>query len=918
MGKLRFITTLATLLLCVAPVLSEQLSDKYNSQRPIVIACDWDKPPYEFLNDHGQPSGTNVDVMRAIMDQIGIPCTFVMKEWSNAVKTFERGDADLIFAHVNRFKGSNFHATQIINYNRIRVAMARDTSDIVSIKTLEKEGVVLKTGDYTGMYFKDIDSALLARIEYQSPKVALRSLLAGDSKFFVWGEEPLKWKIKELNLEGIYLNDVGIPVSEVHIIGRDKELIDLIDDQFSRLKQSGELKQILDKWMHPELVHDSTTPMAIYVTLAILLSAVLIILFARLAKSHVRSAVRNSSELSEMMFRALHMGNFRLMEYDIARDRFTNSYDGDLLPTTGMTLEEFTQRIHPNQRDEFSQKMQQLMQGRERQFELNKQWNASTDTEPQWLNFQGYAIAETDADGHPVYVVNAIHDVTHDIEENHAARQLVSKYERLSNLPFVGMSFYDHDGWLIGMNDTMKQLYGISSENPQSERFWETVCMFDIPHLRNIYTHDTREDLLVCQHIEYPELDVDRYAEFNVHPLFGAEGQIANYAVSSVDLTKEHDLDHEAHRQRRRLREVEQQTAIQRERLGFLLRHSDNYLMNNDVNERTITFFRTPEEPKYTFSHDSFVNMLHADQRETARQLLTDTTTVSHQLLARMTDGSQCPLGRMLRITFHPVSDSRGAIVAHQGLATDITTLCDARQQLADEQQLAANSVQLKNGFLASMTHELRTPLNAIVGFTGILEALDSDERAEYVRIIRNSSDMLQRLINDIIEASSITDGPTTIQPTRIDFATAFDDICLTLQQRVQNPEVEFIKDNPYDSFPVKLDIGRIQQVLTNFVTNAVKFTQKGFIRVGYRHEDDGLYLYCTDSGMGIDKEKQKIVFDRFVKLNEFVQGTGMGLAICKSIAERCGGHIGVHSEGLGKGCTFWMTVPCELGEMRI
>ena len=220
---------------------------------------------------------------------------------------------------------------------------------------------------------------------------------------------------------------------------------------------------------------------------------------------------------------------------------------------------------------------------------------------------------------------------------------------------------------------------------------------------------------------------------------------------------------------------------------------------------------------------------------------------------------------------------------------------------------------------MASMTHELRTPLNAIVGFTGVLEALgDSPDRAEYVRIIHNSTDMLQRLINDIIEASSITDGAFSIKPQNVDFAEAFEDICITLSQRVEDPAVAFVKDNPYTHFHTVLDIGRVQQVLTNFVTNAVKFTKQGSITVGYRYrslnggEQRGLYCYCRDTGAGIPKEKQRIVFDRFVKLDEFVQGTGMGLAICKSIVERCGGNIGLESEGLGKGTTFWMWIPCE------
>ena len=127
-----------------------------------------------------------------------------------------------------------------------------------------------------------------------------------------------------------------------------------------------------------------------------------------------------------------------------------------------------------------------------------------------------------------------------------------------------------------------------------------------------------------------------------------------------------------------------------------------------------------------------------------------------------------------------------------------------------------------------------------------------------------------------------------------------------------------FIKDNPYTNFPSRTDQERTLQVITNFVTNAVKYTRQGHIKVGYRAESrevdgqsrEGIYIYCEDTGAGIPKEKQASIFDRFVKLNDFVQGTGLGLSICKSIAERCGGAIGVESEGNGKGSTFWLWIP--------
>ena len=454
----RLYTYFIMLLLSATAIRStaQQLSDTYTKQRPVVIVCDWDKAPYEFLNNNGQPSGSNIDVMQAVMKELNLPCRFVMKDWSIALKTFERGDADIILANARRYRSEPYVLSEnIVNYNRIRVAMRSDSVGMVSLNQLESDGAVFKPGDYSAFYFMDGDTMRNRRMEFQTPKVALLGVLNGDYKYYVWGEEPLKWKIKELNLDGIALNDVGIPISEIHIIGRDRQLIEQIDDQYSRLKQRGEIAAIQDHWFHPERVHDHSSPMVYYIIVAMLLLAALCYFFARLAKAHVRSAAHKSTELNSMMYKALHMGNFIIMVYDIKNDRMTNSY-GQILPKEGLTLEEFTNHIHPSQQQEFTQKMKRLTEGRERQFVLNKLFNSATDDAPHWLNFHGHAILELDNEGHPAYVVNAIHDVTNDVEENKAERELVKKYEQLSNIPFIAMSFYDKDGWLIDLNDNRR------------------------------------------------------------------------------------------------------------------------------------------------------------------------------------------------------------------------------------------------------------------------------------------------------------------------------------------------------------------------------------------------------------------------------------------------------------------------------
>ena len=228
----------------------------------------------------------------------------------------------------------------------------------------------------------------------------------------------------------------------------------------------------------------------------------------------------------------------------------------------------------------------------------------------------------------------------------------------------------------------------------------------------------------------------------------------------------------------------------------------------------------------------------------------------------------------------------------------------------------------MKSVFIANMTHEIRTPLNAIVGFSDVLPMLtNQEERQEMLRLIMDNCDMLMRLVNDIQAAASLdVKGGVQITPVKIDFSKFFDEISESMAHRVQAPGVEFIKENPYTTYVTTVDEAHIRQVCTNFVTNAVKYTQQGHIKLGYRKEwreenggnREGLYIYCEDTGNGIPKESQSKVFDRFFKLNDYIQGTGLGLSICKAIADACHGFIGVDSEGENQGSTFWLWIPCE------
>ncbi len=246
--------------------------------------------------------------------------------------------------------------------------------------------------------------------------------------------------------------------------------------------------------------------------------------------------------------------------------------------------------------------------------------------------------------------------------------------------------------------------------------------------------------------------------------------------------------------------------------------------------------------------------------------------------------------------------------------------LNDITEQRQD--QLALMKVQeadkMKNAFIANMSHEIRTPLNAIVGFAHLVtETTNASEQREYFSIINKNCDLLLKLINDILDLSKIESGRLNYNVSEVELR----DICqeaYVVQSLKMTSDVALLYNSvAMPSVRLWIDPHRVEQVLLNLLSNAIKFTSKGFISLFYEVEDMFVRVSVMDTGIGISEEKLESVFERFVKLDDFYQGVGLGLPICKMIVEQLGGEIGVRSE-LGKGSTFWFTLPLVVTDKAV
>lgn len=241
-----------------------------------------------------------------------------------------------------------------------------------------------------------------------------------------------------------------------------------------------------------------------------------------------------------------------------------------------------------------------------------------------------------------------------------------------------------------------------------------------------------------------------------------------------------------------------------------------------------------------------------------------------------------------------------------------LVMLSDVTEQRQNELDLikAQEADKMKNAFIANMSHEIRTPMNAIVGFSRLITETDNaSEQQEYLTIIKNNSDLLLQLINDILDFAKIESGTLNYNMSSVDLKDICHEVYVSQSLKMTSDVALLFNADLLPSVRLQTDVQRIEQVLLNLLSNAIKCTSQGFISLSYELEDEFVKVSVTDTGIGIAKEKQDSVFDRFVKLDEFKQGTGLGLSICKMIIEKLGGEIGLKSQ-LGKGSTFWFTLP--------
>jgi len=649
----------------------------------------------------------------------------------------------------------------------------------------------------------------------------------------------------------------------------------------------------------------------------VIIAAIVMIIMNRLVKQRVLRSVNSTFDIHDMMEKTLKISASNVIIYDVHKG-IVSQLSGYMLSKGDINVETYKQHVHPDDLDTVLENIRSLIRGEGTSVEFDYRWNFNFDEgAPQWGYLHNTSVAEyVDGVPQPVTIISALVDQTNLYEQQEQETALSKRYKQIFENSIIGLSFYSADGWLIDANRQMRVICNFDSD--EGDSYFSNTNLFDVAPFNEVLDRNNLEDYWACSLSVVPERNMYVYLEIRVHPILDSLGHVVYLAVAARDISEERKLYLQQKLNDEQIQKAKEAIQLYETELRYMMESCKMQAWRIIIEENRIEFYSGLSTIVRSITMNEMREIFVNKDDEFVRSLSDPYKALDHplvyvgQICPRHSESINGPL--WVQINSIPEYDDKGHLKGSFGIWRNINDIMHKQELLKRETERAKDSGHQKSVFLANMTHEIRTPLNAIVGFSDLLQAVESpEEKHEMIRIIHNNCDMLLRLINDILVLSNVDANAMQIRPEMVDFAIEFNDICKSLSERVQEPSVEFLSDNPCDTLLVSIDKSRIQQVITNFVTNAVKYTHQGHIRVGYRLEERdgrrGLYVYCEDTGAGIPDDQLGRVFERFVKLNDYIQGTGLGLSICKAIVDRCNGDIGVESK-FGEGSTFWFWIP--------
>ena len=904
----------------------------YTEQNPLVYEDAWDLWPYAFLNDNGEPDGFNIDLIRLIMKELNIPYIIKLRPQQQAFEDLRDRKSDLMLGLAVGFHDQYglYGNNAITLFTQSVAAPKGKPTDIKTFRDLGKEGINVIVNPNSMSYHLMIDYGWEENaIPSSDLREVIQQVSAHEDGQIVWNTLSLKWLMNRYHIDNLQLTPVNMPHGEYKFMSNDQQLLDRLDEAYTKLYTADKITPLQDKWFYPERLKPET-PQWIWYALGI---ALLLIVFASAYAISYRIQSNKLNRQNLMRNRRLALilqtSQVRIWTYDIVKDQFAWCNDNGQVAYT-YSMEEFSQRYSPEDSARLKTALNRLAKGTKnnKEEELTLSLRAK-DVEGGDTDLRDYyivlSVLRRDKEGKPRVIIGTKKDVTKESQHKRDENDRALRYWSIFYTPIVGIMYFDKEGKIVNINPKACDMFCCEAE----EIIAEKASIRDILGIGDMSLESL--DGFYATHI----IDLDKipdeertiksikakgklYNEFKLMTVYDDSEELLGIFAFTRDITTlVSGFDQEQERQR----EINEVTGVldhYGNALNATISDTDIRLIRYSPGSHTLTIFNGTNKIQHRLTQTRCMALVGENSKRAAMRLLTDMDDRADKVIEHnIQTALRAKGGKTLTLYFKlkPNYDKDGNVKEYLGLLRDISELMAIERQMAIETAKVQEVENTKNSFVKNMVQDIKEPMNTVMGYVSqIGEKAPTDNEEELCQGIAQNADYLLHLIDNILYLSRLEARMVDIKKEPCNFAEIFEEQCATGWMKYKNAETRYIVENPYEQLTIDIDAGNLGQAIAQIAANAAQHTKSGVVKARYNYIGRRLIISIDDTGEGIPAEQ----LDKIKQEQPGGAHTtkGLGLAITKELISQMEGTLEIMSEE-GSGTTVYITLPCHASVVK-
>ncbi len=885
----------------------------FSTSHPLIYEDVWDLWPYSFLNDNGEPDGFSVDLVRLIMKELDIPYEIRLKPSSEAFRDLKSGKSDLMLG-----LAVGFH-DEFGKFSKNAVTLF--TQSVVTPKN--KEVVIKRFRDLSNHQVIVCDSSLAYHLmlEYGwgenaipvgDMREAIQEVSAKEEGQILWNTLSLKWLMQRYHIDNLELTPVNMQHGQYKFMSNNQQLLDKLDEAYTRLYTNDKIQPLQDKWFYPERQDMEESKGLWYLLGGGLLLLVFMAVYGISYHIQNRKIKLENVKRNNRLALILQTSQVHIWTYDIKTNRFSWHNDNGQVAYT-YSMEEFSQRYSREDFVSLKSALDKLADTRktdeeEKEIELNLR---AKDVEDGDTNDRDYhivlSVLSRDKKGNPDVIIGTKKDVTEEQQQKRLDEERTLRYWSIFYTPILGIILFDKDGRLVNINPKACDIFGCNAEETIDQGVnIRSMLDIDIQDLEDVNGYQA------TQHVGH-----DMITEFRLMTIHDDAGDMLGVFAFCRDITMSEsnkDLEQENQKKIDALHDEQRQYT---EMLNATISDTDIRQVTYSPDSHTLTIYRGTDTIQHALTQTRCMTLVDEQSQRQAMRLLSNMDDYEDKVIEyNIRTTLRSTGGRPLMLYFHlePFHDNDGKVKEYRGMLRDISEMDWIERQMELQTAKVQEVEKTKNSFVKNMVQEIRNPMNAIVKHVAqINDNSPSPNEAELREVIQQNADYLLHIVDNILYLSRLEARMVEINRKPQNFAELFESQCATGWEKFMNADTNYIVENPYEQLTVDIDAENLGHVIQQVTCNAAQHTKRGTVRARYDYIGRRLIISVDDTGEGIPEAE-------LARIQEELGGAhntkGLGLTITKELVSQMGGTFEISSEE-GSGTTIYIMIPCHASVIK-